>query len=131
MKVALMKTSEATLNEAEIIDYLHKVMDNRFANFILKEMMEVKKLEKSLGVYAGVLKPRGIKERLHAKIVGEALEKGAEKFGVSPETIKSHLKDPYMRKGFAVILRSIAEYGITKPQRLVAPFMVVWDFTKQ
>ncbi len=126
-----MKTSEAALNEAEIIDYLHKVMDNRFASFILKEMTEVKKLEKSLGVYAGVLKPRGIRERLHAKIVGEALEKGAEKFGASPETIKSHLKDPYMRKGFAVVLRSIAEYGITKPQRLVAPFMVVWDFTKQ
>ncbi len=122
---------ERNLNEAEIIDYLNKVMDNRFASFILKEMTEVKKLEKSLGVYGGVIKPKGIREKLHAKIVGKALEKGAEKFGVGPEAIKSHLKDPYMRKGFAVILRSIAEYGITKPQRLVAPFMVVWDFTKQ
>ena len=36
-----------------------------------------------------------------------------------------------MRKGFAVIMGSIAEYGITRPQRLIAPFMVVWDFTKQ
>jgi len=36
-----------------------------------------------------------------------------------------------MRKGFAVIMGSIAEYGITGPQRLIAPFMVVWDFTKQ
>jgi len=51
-------------------------------------------------VYAGVVKPEGVRERLHAKIVGEALEKGAEKFGVSPEAIRSHLKNPYMRKGF-------------------------------
>ena len=119
------------LNEAEIIDYLHKVMDNKFVSFILKEMTEVKKLERAFGIYAGVIKPKGVRERLHAKIVGEAIEKGAEKFGASPDVIKNMLKDPYMQKGFAVVARSIAEYGITKPQRLVAPFMVVWDFTKQ
>jgi len=131
MEVTLTKRSDMTLDEAEIIDYLHKVMDNKFVSFILKEMTEVKNLERSFGIYAGVLKPKGVRERVHAKTVGEALEKGAEKFGVSPDTVRSHLKDPYMRKGFAVILRSIAEYGITKPQRLIAPFMVVWDFTKQ
>lgn len=127
----LVKTSDATLNEAEIIDYLHKVMDSKFANFILKEVTEVKKLERAFGIYAGVIKPKGVREKLHAKIVGEAIEKGAEKFGVSADIIKNLLKDPYMQKGFAVVVRSIAEYGITKPQRLIAPFMVVWDFTKQ
>ncbi|MCD6373159.1 MAG: hypothetical protein J7L37_06405 [Thermococcus sp.] len=60
-------------------------MDNRFASFILTEMTEVKKLEKSLGVCAEVVKP-----------------KGAEKFGMSPEAIKSHLKNPYIRKGFHI-----------------------------
>ncbi len=122
---------EKNLNEAEIIDYLHKVMDNKFVSFILKEMTEVKKLEREFAIYAGVIKPEGVRERMHAKIVGEAIEKGAEKFGASPDVIKDMLKDPYMQKGFAVVVRSIAEYGITKPQRLIAPFMVVWDFTKQ
>ncbi|MCD6411065.1 MAG: radical SAM protein [Thermoplasmata archaeon] len=122
---------EKNLNEAEIIDYLHKVMDNKFVSFIMKEMTEVKKLENSFGVYAGVITPDGIRDRMHAKIVGEAIERGAEKFGVEPEVIKGFLKDPYFQKGFAVVIRSIAEYGITKPQRLIAPFMVVWDFTKQ
>jgi len=118
-------------DEGEIIDYLHRVMDHKFTKFILKEMTEVKKLEKSFAVYAGVEKPKGVRDRVHAKIVGEALEKGAEKFGVKSEAIKKVLKDSYMRKAFAVIIRSIAEYGITKPQRLIAPFMVVWNFTKQ
>ncbi len=119
------------MNEGEIIDYLHKIMDNRFVKFILKEMTEVTKIEKSFAIYAGVEEPKGVRERLHAKIVGESIEKGAEKFGATPEVIKDFLKDSYMRKAFAVIIRSIAEYGITKPQRLIAPFMVVWDFTKQ
>jgi len=119
------------MNEGEIIEYLHKIMDHKFINFILKKMTEVKKLEKSFAIYAGVEEPEDVREGLHAKIVGSTLEKGAEKFGAEPDAIKKFLKDPYMRKGFAVVIRSIAEYGITKPQRLIAPFMVVWDFTKQ
>ena len=118
-------------NEGEIIDYLHKVMDRKFVRYILKNMTEVKKIEKSFAVYAGVEEPKGIREKMHAKIVGEAIERGADKFGASPEAVKNFLKDPYMQKAFAVIIRSIAEYGITRPQRLIAPFMVVWNFTKQ
>ncbi len=123
--------NKRSFDEGEIIDYLHKVMDKKFVRYIMKEMTEVKKIEKSFAIYAGVEKPKGMRERVHAKIVGEAIEKGAERFGATPDAIKDFLKDPYMRKGFAVIIRSIAEYGITKPQRLVAPFMVVWNFTKQ
>ena len=119
------------LKEGDIIDYLNHVMDNKFAKFIMKEMTQVKKIEKSFAIYAGVEKPKGVRERIHAKIVGEAIEKGAEKFGATPESIKNLLQDAYMRKAFSVIIRSIAEYGITKPQRLVAPFFVVWNFTKQ
>ncbi len=118
-------------NEGEIIEYLHRVMDNRFVKYILKNLTEVKKIEKSFAIYAGVEEPEGLREKMHAKVVGEAIERGAQKFGASPEAVKKFLKDPYMRKAFAVIVRSIAEYGITKPQRLIAPFMVVWDFTKQ
>ena len=119
------------LSEGEIVEYLYRILDNRFVKFILKEMVEVKKIEKSLGIYAGVIDADGFKEKLYAKIVGGAIERGAERFGVESDVIKNFLKDPYMRKGFAVIMSSIAEYGITRPQRLIAPFMVVWDFTKQ
>jgi len=106
-------------------------MDNRFVSFILREMTEVKRLERVLGIYADVTEPEGAGEKVHAKIVGKAIEKGGERFGASPDTIKDLFRDPYMRKGFAVIIRSIAEYGITVPQRLIAPFMIVWDFTEQ
>ena len=121
---------KTNFTEAEIIEYLQKIVNTRFTRFILKELTDVKRIEKSLGIYVGVEEAHSLIDRTHARLLGKVLEEGAEKFGVEKNQVKESLRDPYMRKGFAVILRSIAEYGITKPQKLVAPFMVVWDFTK-
>ncbi|MCD6367624.1 MAG: radical SAM protein [Candidatus Aenigmarchaeota archaeon] len=121
----------ADFSEGKIIEYLQKIMDSKFARFIMKNMSEPKKIQKALAIYAGVEEPSSIKEKLHASIVAKAIEKSADMFNAKPEDIKNFLKDSYIRKGFSVIIRGIAEYGITKPQRLSAPFMVVWDFTKQ
>ena len=126
-----MEKIKKSLDEGEIIEYLHKVMDNRFIRFIMKELSEPKKIQKALAIYAGVEEAHGIREKMHAKTVAAAIERAAKMFNASPEQIKDFLKDPYMRKGFSVIIRGIAEYGITKPQRLSAPFMIVWNFTKQ
>ena len=121
---------EKGLNEAEIIDYLNKVLDNKILRFIVKRMARIKRIEKAFGIYAGV-ENGNVMDRVYAGIIGGAIERGAKKFGIRGETIKEFLKDSYIRKAFAVIIGSIAEYGITRPQKLVAPFMVVWDFTKQ
>ena len=123
--------NKALLNEAEIIAYLNRVMDSTFARFIMKKLSQPKSISKSLAIYAGVEEAEGVKEKVHAKVVATAIEKGAAALGVEPPAIKNFLKDPYMRKGFSVIIRGIAEYGITKPQRLSAPFLVVWNFTKE
>jgi len=45
------------------------------------------------------------------------------------EAFKSYAKDPSVRKGLVLVLRGIAKYGITVPQKLPAPFLIVWDFT--
>jgi len=42
-------------------------------------MIEVKKIGKSLGIYARVIDADGFKERLYAKIVGGAIERGCRK----------------------------------------------------
>jgi len=123
--------NKALLNEAEIIAYLNRVMDSTFARFIMKKLSQPKSISKSLAIYAGVEEAEGVKEKVHAKVVATAIEKGAAALGVEPPAIKNFLKDPYIRKGFSVIIRGIAEYGITKPQRLSAPFLVVWNFTKE
>jgi radical SAM protein with 4Fe4S-binding SPASM domain len=62
-------------------------------------------------------------------MVGAALDQSGKLFDISREDLKTGFSDPYFRKGLSNVFRGIAEYGITKPQVVNAPFLVVWDFT--
>jgi len=45
------------------------------------------------------------------------------------EPIKELLSDPAIRRGIVTTLRGIALFGVTTPQKLPAPFFIVWNFT--
>ncbi len=49
--------------------------------------------------------------------------------GDEEEVKKAVLRDPHIRRGICVVLEGIAKYGITVPQRLPSPFLIVWNFT--
>jgi radical SAM protein with 4Fe4S-binding SPASM domain len=52
-------------------------------------------------------------------------------FDIDEDTLKEGLEDICYRKGVANVLRSISEFGVTMPQKLYSPFLVVWNFTKK
>jgi radical SAM protein with 4Fe4S-binding SPASM domain len=56
--------------------------------------------------------------------LGIMLAKGDEE-----EVKKAVLREPHVRRGICVVLEGIARYGITVPQRLPSPFLIVWNFT--
>ena len=39
------------------------------------------------------------------------------------------LKDPALRRGIALVLEGLGRYGVTVPQEMPAPFLIVWNFT--
>ncbi len=119
------------MNENEIIDFINKLVDSKFGHFVLERLAKPSKIQKMLAIYAGVDKPSGISEMAEYKIIEKFLTSATKRFGVEKETVVNYLKDPYMRKGFANIIYGVAKYGVTRPQKLPAPFMVVWNFTKQ
>ncbi|HIC99049.1 MAG TPA: radical SAM protein [Pyrodictiaceae archaeon] len=43
--------------------------------------------------------------------------------------VEEALKDPAIRRGLALVIRGLARYGVTVPQKLPAPFLIVWNFT--
>ena len=45
------------------------------------------------------------------------------------EEAKNALKDPAIRRGVSLVFEGIAKYGVTAPQKLPAPFLIVWNFT--
>jgi radical SAM protein with 4Fe4S-binding SPASM domain len=124
--------SEKLPDSTQLVAQFQKIVDNRFARWIMMKMTDQKKFEHVLGVFAGVEEPLGVKESAEAKILESALRRGMKTFNVSNmDLIRDALKEKYVRKGVALTLRSVAKYGITKPQIFDAPLMIVWNTTKQ
>lgn len=48
---------------------------------------------------------------------------------ISREEFEIGIRDPTIRRGIEVVLKSIVMYGVTTPQLLYAPFVIVWNFT--
>lgn len=67
--------------------------------------------------------------RLAGHMVGLTLRRSSDLFGVSEDDIKKGLSETVFLRGLQNVLSGIARYGITMPQIVNAPFMVVWDFT--
>ncbi|MGZ4852647.1 MAG: radical SAM protein [Halobacteriota archaeon] len=50
-------------------------------------------------------------------------------FHVDKSKMQSYFSQQVTRRGLSNIIKSIAEYGIGKPLKLQAPFLVVWNYT--
>ena len=87
------------------------------------------RLSNAIDLYLGKEKPLCWKCRLAGKIVGYTIEKGTSLFGVKNDEIKKALAEPVFKRGLMNVLNGIARYGVTNPQIINAPFLVVWDFT--
>ncbi|MGC9436133.1 MAG: radical SAM protein, partial [Methanomicrobiales archaeon] len=68
--------------------------------------------------------------RLAGRILGWTCRRGGSIFGVDETDIKGALSEEVFRKGLASVLEGFTRYGVTLPQRLHAPFLVVWDLTR-
>ncbi|MEM0126995.1 MAG: radical SAM protein [Thermoplasmatales archaeon] len=124
--------SEKLPDSTQLVAQFQRIVDSKFARWIMLRMTNQKKFEHVLGVFAGVEEPLSLKESSEAKIIEAALKRGMKTFNISDMSlIKSALKEKFVRKGVALTLRSVAKYGITKPQIFDAPLMVVWNTTKQ
>jgi radical SAM protein with 4Fe4S-binding SPASM domain len=57
------------------------------------------------------------------------IELGRTLFKVDKTVMKDYFGQEPNRRGLSNVIKSIAEYGVTKPQKLHAPFLAVWNFT--
>jgi len=99
---------------------LFKIAINKF----LEKDGETTKLDKLLRAYA-----YGEDTDVEFKILRCLIDAGLKTFGGKEDELKENLRDAYWRRGFASVLRGIAEFGIRRPFVPGAPFLVVWDFT--
>jgi len=81
--------------------------------------------------YAEVDVKLSLNENLKYQIVKTILNIGARSFGLREEELKKSMKNPLIRRAISNILGGIAIYGIEKPQTTIAPFLIVWNYTRQ
>lgn len=118
------------------LETLKFTMNNPFSRYVLrygskfcKECSE-SRLEHALEIFCGISYPVKSSCKTYSFLVKLLLKTGGMIFGVNDETqFKEYFMDPTVRRGLTSVLHGIGEYGITKPQLLGAPFLVVWNFT--
>jgi len=84
----------------------------------------------ALSIYAGESLNAPMMVRFQADVIKLLLKLGIKLAHGDEEAVKEALlKDPHIRRGIWVVLEGIAKYGVTVPQKLAGPFLIVWNFT--
>ncbi len=85
-------------------------------------------IEDALLSYCGI-KNCTFLEKLKTAPLCALLGIGRTTFGADKDSMQEFFGDPVARKGLINVMRSIGKYGVTRPFKLCAPFLVVWNYT--
>ncbi|BAA29920.1 552aa long hypothetical nitrite reductase [Pyrococcus horikoshii OT3] len=114
------------------------ILGNPLARALLRPMLkkykingrELPALYWALSIYAGETIKCPLMLRFQADVLKLLLKLGIKLARGDEEAVKEALlRDPHIRRGIWVVLEGIAKYGVTVPQKLAAPFLIVWNFT--
>ncbi|BBE42299.1 radical SAM/SPASM domain-containing protein [Conexivisphaera calida] len=114
---------------------LQMTLGNPASRLILKSMMKVEPdgrtyLDKALAAYAGAdTGPMSLSCSFQSFMLDLILKMGIAITHADDAGVREMLRDPPVRRGIELVLKGIADYGITVPQEMPAPFLVVWNFT--
>ncbi|HHC19238.1 MAG TPA: radical SAM protein [Euryarchaeota archaeon] len=67
--------------------------------------------------------------RFVGAIVNNIISLGIKLLKGREEEVIEALKDSALRRGVTLVLKGLGLYGVTVPQKLPAPFLIVWNFT--
>lgn len=120
------------INEVSIFLAVECSLGNIFSRFVINLLSNKKNgtslLEEALLDYCGISNASFMK-KLKTVPLYALLGLGSTAFGASKEDMHEFFSYPPARRGLLNVMRSIGRYGVNRPFRLVAPFLVVWNYT--
>ena len=120
------------LDEVGVFLGVECTLGNPLSRFLLNTLSKKKDgkslLEEALLTYCGGEKQSFLR-RLKTLPVCAMIGLGRTAFGTERETMQEYFSDPIARRGLLNVIRSIGRYGVSRPFKLVAPFLVVWNYT--
>lgn len=119
----------------DTLKVLKAAMSNTLSRRILQagsdscEGGKEKRIEHALAIFAGEDAPHAVSCGIYFAMISGLLRLGGAIFGVKTRKLQDYFREPVVRRGLASVLMGIGRYGVTTPQRLNAPFLVVWNYT--
>ena len=118
-----------------VLGVMKSALGNPFARAVLTKSTKWcpkcgnRRLRLALAVYAGEKVKVCPTCRTYALMVGWLVDLGRILLRTPKCEMRDFFRSQTTRRGLASIVTGIAEHGVTRPQQLGAPFLVVWDFT--
>jgi radical SAM protein with 4Fe4S-binding SPASM domain len=122
-------TDDITSAMAGIERWLGNPVTRALLTFVAEDDECGNRLSNAIDSYLGADKDLCWKCRLAEKFIGYTIHKSGKLFGIEEDVIRDGLADPVYKRALVNVIRGITRYGVTKPQIVNAPFLVVWDFT--
>jgi len=91
--------------------------------------MEKSTIYYALSMLAGEQVSCPITARFASYLVDTLIRVGVRALGGREEDLVEALKDPALRRGIELVMKGLGLYGVTVPQKMPAPFLIVWNFT--
>lgn len=135
--MALRKSNTKGANKDQFVEAVQS-LEKYLGNPISRRILDVytRRSEDSstplidaLKRYTGESRSPSLPSMAKAFPVYGLLELGRAAFGLSRGEIIEAISDDLKRRVLTNVFRSIAHHGVTKPQNLSAPFLVVWNLT--
>ncbi len=83
----------------------------------------------ALSMLAGEQVSCPITTRFFAFLIDSIIRVGVRALGGREEDLVEALRDPALRRGIELVMKGLGLYGVTVPQKMPAPFLIVWNFT--
>lgn len=123
--------------EVDILSFTRKLIGNSFVRGMMKRLVDAdpegyrSRLDHVLAMLAGEssIHDASIECLIEYRLFSSLIKLALRYMRISSEEFEAGIKDPSIRRGIELVFRSLIIYGVTVPQKLCSPFLIVWNFT--
>lgn len=109
--------------------WLGNPLSRYILNFMIQKDRCGNRLTNAIDYYLDPSEKHCWKCNLAGHVLSYVLQRSGKLFDIDEKDMRAGLSNPIFQRGLTDLLQGIERYGITMPQLVDAPFLVVWDIT--
>lgn len=123
--------------EVDVLRLTRRLLGSSFVRSVMKRLSDEdphgyrSRLDHVLSMLAAdtPLHDRSIECMIEYRLFNLFIRLALRYLNISRREFEAGIRDPSIRRGLELVFRSLIIYGVTVPQKLCSPFLIVWNFT--